>query len=338
MVTRADVARLAGVSPSTVSYVFSGKRPIGNDTREKVLEVSNKLGYVPNAYAANLAARNLRTIGMHLNITNSGLDRSTADYVTGMMKRSIELGLTLLVPTTIGNDEDTFRNFLRSRLLDGVIYMEVEENDWREDIFLSEKVPAVALGFSGKRNGVPFVESDFDEMGRIAIEECMRRGHRSAIYIGRSLRDVNLPDRVGKSIHRATKKYALENGFGLDEFFLPVNFLAAQQIIPVMQKHRDRHPLVITDNMPVAEAVIGLASDYGLKLARDYSIVTLGGQIGYTADTAFDLSEISTDREYMGKRCVDLLVEVSESKDPENAPESVVCVPKFTDRGSLAFV
>ncbi|MDP9833943.1 LacI family DNA-binding transcriptional regulator [Gleimia europaea] len=335
-VTRADVARHAGVSPSTVSYVFSGARPIGDETRQKVLSVARELGYVPNAYAANLAARNLRTIGIHLNLTRSGLDRSSAEYVTGMMQRCTELGLTLLAPTTVGNDEDTFRTFLRSRLLDGVIYMEVEQDDWREDVLLSEKVPAVALGFSGRKGGVPYVETDFDVMGRIAVDECIACGHRSALLIGRQPYDAKVADRVGKSIHRAAKNRARERGFHLDEMMLPVNFLAAQQVIPLMRDNADEHPVIIADNMPVAEGMIGFAADHGLELARDYSIVTLGGQIGYTADTAFDLSEVSTDREQMGRQCVDLLVEASRAKSVEDLPNSVVCEPRFIDRGSLA--
>lgn len=334
--TRADVARRAGVSPSTVSYVFSRERPIGDDTRQKVLSVARELGYVPNAYAANLAARNLRTIGIHLNLTNSGLDRSSAEYVTGMMKRCTELGLALLVPTTVGHDEGTFRSFLRSRLLDGVIYMEVEKEDWREDVLLSEKVLAVALGFSGRKGGVPYVETDFDAVGRIAIEECIARGHSRALLIGRQPYDAKVADRVGKSIHRATKKRARERGFHLDQMLLPVNFLAAQQIIPLMRNNQGQHSVIITDNMPVAEGVIGFAADQGLEVARDFSIVTLGGQIGYTSDTAFDLSEVSTDREQMGRQCVDLLVDASRAKSVEDLPNSVVFEPRFVDRGSLA--
>ena len=335
-VTRADVARYAGVSPSTGSYVFSGARPIGDDTRQKVLSIAKQLGYVPNAYAANLAARNLRTIGIHLNLTNSGLDRSSAEYVTGMMQRCTELGLSLLVPTTVGNDEDTFRTFLRSRLLDGVIYMEVELDDWREDVLLSEKVPAVALGFSGRKGGVPYVETDFDAVGRIAIDECIAHGHGQALLVGRKPRYSSSGDRVGRSIHKAAIKHARERDFHLDEVFLPVNFLASQQVIPWMRDNRDQHPVIITDNMPVAEGVIGFATDNGFELARDYSIMTLGSQIGYTADTAFDLSEVSTDREQMGRQCVDLLVGASRAKSVEDLPNSVVCEPSFIDRGSLA--
>lgn len=94
--------------------------------------------------------------------------------------------------------------------------------------------------------------------------------------------------------------------------------------------------MIITDNMPVAEGVIGFAADQGLEVARDFSIVTMGNQIGYTADTAFDLSEISTDREQMGRQCVDLLVDASRAKSVEDLSNSVVFEPKFIDRGSCA--
>lgn len=54
--TSRDVARLAGVSQSTVSYVFTGKGSISPATRERVLEVAESIGYRPN-----LAARSMRT-------------------------------------------------------------------------------------------------------------------------------------------------------------------------------------------------------------------------------------------------------------------------------------
>lgn len=141
---------------------------------------------------------------------------------------------------------------------------------------------------------------------------------------------------MGKSIHRATKKRACERGFHLDQMLLPVNFLAAQQVILWMRGKRDRHPVIITDNMPVAEGVIGFVADQGLEIARDFSIVTMSGQIGYTSDTAFDLSEVSTDREQRGRQCVDLLVGASCAMSVEDLPNSVVFEPSFIDRGSRA--
>src|SRR6478735_8941173 len=62
--TSKDVARLAGVSQSTVSYVMSGNRPISEGTRRRVLEAIEALTYQPNAGARALASQRTRVIGL----------------------------------------------------------------------------------------------------------------------------------------------------------------------------------------------------------------------------------------------------------------------------------
>src|SRR5690348_16355117 len=62
--TSKDVARIAGVSQSTVSYVMSGKRPISESTREKVLAAMAELTYEPNAGARALAGRRTNVVGL----------------------------------------------------------------------------------------------------------------------------------------------------------------------------------------------------------------------------------------------------------------------------------
>ena len=57
MVTLADVARHARVAQSTVHYVLSGKRPISEDTRRRVEQAIEELGYHPHAGARALATR-----------------------------------------------------------------------------------------------------------------------------------------------------------------------------------------------------------------------------------------------------------------------------------------
>ena len=74
MVTIIDVARHAGVAPSTVSYVLSGKRAISADTRQRVQNSIRLLGYHPHAGARSLASNRSNVIalvmplrsGMHL--------------------------------------------------------------------------------------------------------------------------------------------------------------------------------------------------------------------------------------------------------------------------------
>ena len=58
MVTARDVAKRAGVSQATVSYVMSGSRPISEATKKRVRKAMDELGYVPNINARSLAGGN----------------------------------------------------------------------------------------------------------------------------------------------------------------------------------------------------------------------------------------------------------------------------------------
>ena len=66
MVTIIDVARHAGVAPSTVSYVLSGKRAISATTRQRVLASIRTLGYHPHAGARSLASNRANVIALVL--------------------------------------------------------------------------------------------------------------------------------------------------------------------------------------------------------------------------------------------------------------------------------
>ena len=64
MATINDVARAAGVSPSTVSYVLSGRRPISAQTRERVQAAIAELGFHPHAGARALASRRTNVLAL----------------------------------------------------------------------------------------------------------------------------------------------------------------------------------------------------------------------------------------------------------------------------------
>ena len=66
MATIKDVAKLAGVSPSTVSRVIAGSNRISLETKNRVRKAMEQLNYVPNAIARSLARSHTHTIGFAL--------------------------------------------------------------------------------------------------------------------------------------------------------------------------------------------------------------------------------------------------------------------------------
>ncbi|MBC7217273.1 MAG: LacI family DNA-binding transcriptional regulator, partial [Candidatus Caldatribacterium sp.] len=71
MLTIRDVAKRAGVSPMTVSRVINGRRGVKPETRARVLQAIEELGYVPNSLARSFALQKTKTIGLVItDITN----------------------------------------------------------------------------------------------------------------------------------------------------------------------------------------------------------------------------------------------------------------------------
>jgi LacI family transcriptional regulator len=120
-VTIAEVAHRAGVSPTTVSHVLSGKRVVGASTRDTVLDAIRELGYRPNAVARNLRTRRSHMVAVVVpDLTNpfyAVLTRGLADAVDGA-------GYGTYVCNTDGVHERETKFFqdVMDRGVDGIVF------------------------------------------------------------------------------------------------------------------------------------------------------------------------------------------------------------------------
>ncbi|MFC0542797.1 LacI family DNA-binding transcriptional regulator [Kutzneria chonburiensis] len=183
MVTLNDVAKHAGVSASTVSYVLSGKRSISEQTRRRVEQSVVELGYHPNAGARALAARRSHIIALVVPLR--------ADvYVPIMMEIAISVtmaarqhGYDVLLIT---NDEgvDGVRRVAASGLADGVILMDVELDDERIPALRAQGTQAALIGLPDNPAGVSCVDHDFAAAGALCADHLADLGHREIAFIG----------------------------------------------------------------------------------------------------------------------------------------------------------
>jgi LacI family transcriptional regulator len=182
MTTIKDVARAAGVSVSTVSHVLSGKRPISESTRLRVLETISSLGYRPNRLAQGLVSKNSGSIGLLVPDLANPFFNSIAEVMevaAHESRYSVILCNTNLDPER----EADYLSVLLSRQVDGLLY------------FPGTRVPNAAL-LNAVATGVPVVVIDeridnlcgvfvdnFDG-GRQIGEYLRELGHRSLLFLG----------------------------------------------------------------------------------------------------------------------------------------------------------
>lgn len=182
MATMNDVARAAGVSTSTVSYVLSGKRTISADTRNEVLAAIEKLGYSPHAGARALASNRSNVLGLvvplRADVNVSVVMQFVAAVVT--TARTFEQDVLLLTQDDVGGIE----RVVSQSVVDGLVMMDIEAKDPRIPLLAKLGKPAVLIGVPDDAFGISCVDFDFAAASRISVRHLLELGHRRLALIG----------------------------------------------------------------------------------------------------------------------------------------------------------
>lgn len=182
MTTIKDVARVAGVSVSTVSHVLSGKRPISESTRSRVLETISRLGYRPNRLAQGLVSKSSGSIGLLVPDLANSFFNSIAE---AMEVTAHESGYSVILCNTNLDPEREadYLSILLSQQVDGLLY------------FPGTRVPNAAL-LDAAAAGIPVVVVDerIDNLCGVFVDNfdggrqigayLSALGHRSLLFLG----------------------------------------------------------------------------------------------------------------------------------------------------------
>ncbi|NYI04407.1 LacI family DNA-binding transcriptional regulator [Allostreptomyces psammosilenae] len=183
MVTIADVARAAGVAPSTVSYVLNGKRSISEPTRKRVLESVRQLGYQPHTGARALASNRSDTIALVLPL-RAGMDLLVLmQFAVSVVTTARAYDQHVLLVTA---DEGAagLERLAAGSTVDGLIVMDVEVEDARVPALRALPCPSVLIGFPRDSEGLTCVDLDFRRAGALCVEHLAEQGHRHIALLG----------------------------------------------------------------------------------------------------------------------------------------------------------
>lgn len=178
-----DVAKRAGVSPSTVSRVIADHPRISSATKEKVRAVLAELSYYPNAIARSLVNQTSRSLGViRARITEGGFANPFfPDVFRGIasVANKHRLNLVLSTSATWEQEKEECLNLLRQRRVDGVILLASHRRDQLIPSLQKEGFPFVLIGRYDGPGEINWVNNNNVADAQGAVEYLLRQGHKN---------------------------------------------------------------------------------------------------------------------------------------------------------------
>jgi DNA-binding LacI/PurR family transcriptional regulator len=308
MATMNDVARLAKVSVSTVSYVLTGARPISQHTRDKVLAAMSELDYQPNAMARGLASRRSTLLGLLLPMNERGLGATETAFVTGAASAASSAGYHLMLHPLPADDLEALRQLASRRLLEGALLMEVQLEDARVQVLRQLGVPLVLIGRTNDPTGIPYVDIDFDQTLREAVDHLVGLGHRRIVYVNHSPGSIS----AGYGPARRTQDayLAAMAGHGLSPLMIAAEDSAegGRAAIGTALAQAPDLTAVLAMNENAVFGILGELAKRGSRVPDDISVVSMvtSPQVAKLATPA--LTAMTSPGSTMGRIAVEVLL------------------------------
>ncbi|TPR24374.1 catabolite control protein A [Apilactobacillus micheneri] len=269
-ITIYDVARESKVSMATVSRVLNGNSNVRPATKNKVMNVINKMEYRPNAVARGLASKKTTTVGVIIPDVTDEYFASLArgiDDIASMYKYNIILA---------NSDDDSSKqvkvlNNLLSKQVDGIIFMGNEINDKLRQEFKNSNVPIVLAGSVDESNSVPSVNIDYISAVKTETSKLINNGNKKIAFISGSLNQpINLDYRlVGYKKALQEKNYVFDKSL---VFSTNGNYQSSYNLVNSILSKNITAAVVTNDEL--AAGLLNGLTDLNIKVPDDFEIFT----------------------------------------------------------------
>ena len=185
-VTIRDVAKLAGVSISTVSRVINNSKPVSPESRQKVLDAVEELNYKPNEIARSLVTRKSNVIGVV--VEDIGLS-FVSQVVRGIEEVARMYNYNILVSSTYGDPEveDEYMRLLLNKQVDGIVVVSESNNSNRLKNIKSLDIPVTYLNRYYRNEDVGTVTISNNEETEKITQLLIDNNHKKIVYIGNDI-------------------------------------------------------------------------------------------------------------------------------------------------------
>ena len=317
-ITIKDIAAATGFSPATVSLVLNNKPcRISKETRKKILETADTLGYHPNAAAVSLKTNRSHTLGL---IIPEFQNDFHAAFAASMEEVCKEKGWSMIVCATnfdIDRERSYIENFAMKNI-DGICIAstptkDIQINNDNIQRILSLNIPLVLKDMTFYDPRANVVSSDHEKGGYMATSHLLSQGHTSIAFITGPLTWEGSAARLS-----GCKKAFQDFGITWDDSMVYVGDYSYHSGLDGIDFLCDkRFTAVFAFNDMMALGVYKGLAKYNLSVPNDVSVIGYD-DLSISKIIHIPLTTIRQPVDEMGKRTAEILIEAAEK--PDTAP------------------
>ncbi len=333
-VSAVDVARLAGVSRTTVSFVLNnspGKR-ISEKTRQRVLEAAKELGYKPNEHARDLANTRHYSIGVFICHSLSFFSDAYIPKVIEGISQTLNKYRFRLILQPLKIDQSNYLDIAREDSLDGVIFINIHDNDTGFGSLIESGFPFVVIGTLDDKRVVQ-VDIDNKNSAKEAVSYLIRLGHKRIGMISHASTIYYAARERIRGYREAMEDAGLKiekNLIKIGDFSEESGYRAMKELLEGEGKGPGKISAVFAGNDVIAYGAIKAIKDSNLRIPDDISIV------GFDDDYLSrylnpPLTTITLPASGLGSEAARLLIQMI-SKGEEVNPKRVILPSYFSIR------
>jgi len=328
LITIKDIAKIAGVSHSTVSRALNGHSAISEKTTDRIKKIASDLGYVPSAVARGLKTNRSQALGV---IVNQIDDPFFSEILQGIEDVLQKTGYSLFVAASNRDPsrEKTIVQAMRERQVDGVIVCTTQFGDEHKSILEHFGFPIVAIGnLEGTNYKWLVYHDDFYGIAQIT-NYLIELGHRKIAYLGNSRAERTTRGRLNSFIQEMNAaKFPIP-----DEYIYQCpngrpegGEVGAKHCVDLV----DPPTAIICFNDMMAIGVLKVLRQAGLQVPRDCSVVGFD-DIPIAAYTYPSLTTLEQPKYQLGYEAAQMMYKVLKAQSEINPDQG----QKLMLRGQL---
>ncbi|GKX27586.1 LacI family transcriptional regulator [Vallitalea longa] len=334
-VTSMDVAREAGVSRATVSYILNNVQGVSikDTTKKKVIQAAKKLGYYPDSMAVALKTNKAMSIGI---VSRRNISEQRYVKFLDGIKSVLEDQYSIILCSDHTDDfgYPEYYSYYKRKKIDGILFLSYHEHIFEEKIddyirmSISEKIPMVFADYHLNNPMVNCVDINYYHGAYMAANYLINNGHKKIVYLTPDFNTKQEEQRI-KGIEYAVKEY--EDVTLIRRDILTSNEEEKEAIIDILSNRND-YSAIITSWTKMAYTVLYQAQKLKIDIPDEISVIALAGS-NFDEYTYPRLCTCNLPLYSLGQKSAKRLIEMLE--DTNTLPLNITLPCELKERDSI---